>query len=384
VTGWDPQQYQRFGDERARPFFDLLARVDVPAARRVVDLGCGPGQLTAALSRRWPAARVVGIDSSPEMLAEAKVLEVPGRLEFRQQDLREWRPDEPVDVLVANATLQWVPGHIDLLGVLAGHVAPGGTLAFQVPGNFEAPSHRAILDLRRSPRWRDLLGADADRGAGVCQPGDYLAALAAAGLHADVWETTYQHLLPGDDAVLEWVKGTALRPVLARLDGSEQKEFLAELAARLRAAYPKGEHGTLLPFRRIFAVGRRGGAAQPASVTGLDHVQVAIPTGGEDAARGYYADLLGLVEAPKPPVLAARGGCWFRGHGTEVHLGVEAEFRPARKAHVAFVVHDLDGLADRLAAAGRSVTWDDELAPRRRFYSDDPFGNRVELLAPQA
>jgi trans-aconitate 2-methyltransferase len=205
---------------------------------------------------RWPAATVVGVDSSADMIEAAAKFAVPDRLAFLRADLRDWQPDRPVDIVVGNAVLHWVPGHLDLLSTLAGWLAPGGALAFQVPDNFTEPSHLIIRDLRLSPRWRDRLGDGADRTVGVERPETYLNTLADLGLHADVWQTTYLHLLPGDDAVLEWIKGTALRPVLDQLanDADATEAFLAECGAALREAYPAGRHGTLFPFRRTFAV----------------------------------------------------------------------------------------------------------------------------------
>ena len=255
---WDPAQYGRFGDERSRPFADLLARVQARDPRHVVDLGCGPGTLTRGLLDRWPGSRIVGIDSSREMIAEAERVAVPGRLDFGLGDLREWEPEQPVDVLVSNATLQWVPGHLDLLPRLVDALAPGGELAFQVPGNFTAPSHTLLAELRTSPRWRDRVGEGAARGAAVHEPADYLDRLAPLGCRVDAWETTYLHVLPGEDAVLEWVKGTALRPVLSILHSDESAEFLAAYAAGLRTAYPRQPYGTVLPFRRIFVVAQKG------------------------------------------------------------------------------------------------------------------------------
>jgi trans-aconitate 2-methyltransferase len=254
---WDPAQYDRYSDERSRPFFELIARVRVDDPHRVVDIGCGPGALTRALFDRWPNARVTGVDSSADMIETAKPLEVPGRLEFVRADLREWHPDTTVDVVVANAVLQWVPGHRDRIADLAAWLRPGGALAFQVPDNFDEPSHQILRDLRLSARWRDRLGPDADRGAGVERPHTYFDVLADSGLAADVWQTTYLHVLHGDDAVLEWIKGTALRPVLDALAGDEAatNAFLAECGAELRVAYPQTPHGTLFPFRRTFAVG---------------------------------------------------------------------------------------------------------------------------------
>ena len=259
---WDPAQYRRYDDERGRPFLELLARVDsargdAGAPAYVVDLGCGPGQLTRLLADRWPSATVQGIDSSPDMIESAQEHAISGRLDFAVGDIAAWEADRPVDVLVANAALHWVPGHVDLLPRFASALAPGGVLAFQVPDNFTEPSHTLLRDLRLSERWRDRLGQDADRGAGVERPERYLRALIDAGLEADVWQTSYLHVLQGEDAVLEWVKGTALRPVLSRLEDLDRDEFLAEYAAALRADYPAQPFGTIFPFRRTFAVARR-------------------------------------------------------------------------------------------------------------------------------
>ncbi len=255
---WDPAGYLRFAGERARPFTELLARVGAAAPRVVVDLGCGEGALTASLSRRWPDARVTGVDSSPEMLAAAAGHAVPGRLGFTLGDVRDWRPTEPVDVLVTNAVLHWVPGHDRLLARWAGELAPGGWLAVQVPGNFRAPTHALLAELCRSPRWARALADAAPRPDAVLDPAGYLEVLTAAGLRADVWETSYLHVLSGEDPVLGWVRSTVLRPVLALLGGADAAEFTAAYAAALRSAYPPRPDGsTVLPFRRVFAVGSR-------------------------------------------------------------------------------------------------------------------------------
>ena len=256
---WDPPQYLRFGDERSRPFVDLVARVPTADARSVVDLGCGPGNLTATLARRWPGASITGVDSSRQMIDVAQRDHEDGALRFVLAEVDQWLPPGPVDVVVSNATLHWLPGHASLLRRFAGWVAPGGSLAMQVPGNFRAASHRAIADACASPRWADRLGhlAVTDDDVPVLEPAEYAEVLADAGLAVDVWETTYLHLLAGPDPVLEWVKGSAMRPVLARLGEADSGEFCADVAARLRAAYPPGRHGTAFPFRRIFAVGHR-------------------------------------------------------------------------------------------------------------------------------
>ena len=254
---WDPGTYLRFAGDRTRPFLDLLARVDATAPGTVVDLGCGDGSTTALLADRWPVARVTGIDSSPEMLAAA-----PRRpqLEFRLGDVRDWRPQEPVDVLVCNAVLHWVPDHDRLLARWAEQLAPGGLLAVQVPGNFRAPTHALLAGLCRSPAWVERLAEVAPSPSAVLEPAGYLDVLTGAGLSAEVWETTYLHVLSGEDPVLAWVRSTVLRPVLARLDEPSAAAFTAEYAAALRTAYPRRPDGsTLLPFRRVFAVGARAG-----------------------------------------------------------------------------------------------------------------------------
>jgi trans-aconitate 2-methyltransferase len=254
---WDPHQYARFAAERSRPFFDLLGHVRCEQVAVAVDLGCGQGELTRALAERWPAARVTGVDSSPEMLAEAAAHQLPGRLRFVQADIAAWHSEEPPDLILSNAALQWVPGHQTLLPALAAMLAPHGTLAVQMPNNFEAPSHRAIREVADGPRWGPLL-AGAGLRSGVVQPLRwYVERLRSLGCEVDAWETTYIHVLKGDNPVLEWLKGSALRPLLARLDAPAAEEFLREVGERLRAAYPPSGADTLLPFPRIFLVATR-------------------------------------------------------------------------------------------------------------------------------
>ena len=251
---WDPATYGRFGDERSRPFVDLLARVPALEPRAVVDLGCGPGTLTALLARRWPSAAVDGIDSSPKMIAAA-----PGddRLTFRVGDVTEWIPAGDVDVIISNAVLQWVPTHRELVTRWAAALPDDGWLAFQVPGNFGSFSHTLIRSLAESRRWAPSLAGILRHEDAVGTPEEYAGLLLSAGLVADVWETTYVHLLSGADPVLDWIRGTALRPVMAALPPASYALFEQELAEQLRQAYPPTERGTLFPFRRVFAVGSR-------------------------------------------------------------------------------------------------------------------------------
>jgi len=264
VHSWDPTTYLQFADERSRPFHDLTARVGAREPRRVADLGCGPGQLTASLANRWPGAEVLGLDASPEMIAEAQPLARPG-LEFEVGDLRHWRPAEPLDVLVSNATLQWVPGHRALLPRLVAAVRPGGWLAFAVPGNFGEPSHSLLRGLAAELPYAAATATVTWPGSH--DPKDYLADLLALGCLVDAWETTYLHVLSGPDPVFRWISGTGARPVLQALDPKARDAFEREYRARLRQAYPPtlgagDEARTVLPFRRVFVVARREPAVE--------------------------------------------------------------------------------------------------------------------------
>lgn len=266
-TRWDPQQYAKFADHRGRPFRDLMSRVGADEPAVVVDLGCGNGPLTLELAGRWPSARLVGVDHSAEMLAAARHLDTEGRVEWVRADVAQWDPASlgaPPDVVVTNATLQWVPDHAGLLARWAAALAPDGWLAMQVPGNHAAPSHALMRAVAAEHPAAARLEAPLSR-VGVLEPAEYVQLFGRAGLEVDGWETTYQHVLDPlgeqDNPVLEWVRGTGLRPVLDTLtDEAERTAFLEAYDARLRAAYPRTPIGVVLPFRRIFCVGHRHGA----------------------------------------------------------------------------------------------------------------------------
>jgi trans-aconitate 2-methyltransferase len=259
---WDPALYRAFASERARPFFDLVQRVGAEDPGFVVDLGCGTGELTAALASRWPAGRICGIDSSAEMIESAvrMLTTAPdvgaGRLSFALGDVRTWQPDLPPDVIVSNAVLQWVPEHADLLVRWVSLLAAGGWLAFQVPGNFDQPAYQVLRELTGSARWRSQL-ADVDLNLQGADPAGYLDLLARSDCEVDAWETTYLHVLQGEDPVVRWYRSTGLRPVLAALDQREAAEFLSDYSARLRETYPVAPYGTVFPFRRVFVVAHR-------------------------------------------------------------------------------------------------------------------------------
>lgn len=250
---WDPLQYGRYADERARPFFELTARIEADAPQVVVDLGCGSGELTVTLAERWPQALVRGIDASPEMIGQARH---EGAVEFSVGDAAEFSA-AGIDVLVSNAALQWVPSHRELIARWSAQLATGGWLAFQVPANFDAPSHVLMRELAASAQWRDRLAGVLRGSDSTAPPEEYLELLSAAEMEVDVWRTEYLHVLQGEDPVLEWVGGTALRPVLAALSPPEAEAFTSQYATALRSAYPRRPYGTPFAFARTCVVARR-------------------------------------------------------------------------------------------------------------------------------
>jgi trans-aconitate 2-methyltransferase len=254
---WNPEQYLKFADHRLRPALDLLARIPVENPETVFDLGCGPGNITEWLKKRWPSASVTGIDSSVEML-EAARKHWPA-LHWEKADIGEWLPKTQASVIYSNAALQWLDNHRSLFARLYGALAPGGVLAVQMPRNFDQPSHVLMRAVAKGGPWRDILAPHL-RPDPVAEPRDYWRMLEPLGAGVDIWQCDYLQLLTGEDAVLQWVLGTALRPLLAVLSEDWRQSFLAEYAARLREAYPRESNGTtLFPFRRLFILARRAG-----------------------------------------------------------------------------------------------------------------------------
>ena len=251
---WDPDQYDRFADDRLRPARELLDRVPLEHSSLICDLGCGNGNVTPLIKERWPEARLIGVDRSPEMLAEAEAR--LGGVEWVEADIATWREPAPLDLLFSNAALHWLDDHETLFPRLAAMLEPGGVLAVQMPRNAEAPSHLCLDEAARTGPWREKL--EGVRRRVIAGPAFYHDLLAPHARRLDIWETEYLHVLEGEDPVVAWTAGSALRPYLAPLDAAERAGFTAAYRACIARAYPRRADGrTLFPFRRLFIVAMR-------------------------------------------------------------------------------------------------------------------------------
>jgi trans-aconitate 2-methyltransferase len=255
---WDAKQYLHFGNERTQAAVDLLSRVAVAAPRRVVDLGCGPGNSTELLHQRWPAADIVGLDSSPQMIGAART--AYPHWQWQEDDIARWTPPAPCDVIFSNAALQWVPDHARLLPRLLSRVASGGALAVQMPAHLNSPVHLAMLAIARDPIWRDRL-QPACAAVTVESPDFYYDRLQPLAGLIELWVTEYLHVLDGPASVVDWIRGTGLRPFLQALaNDAERGHFEARLLAAAEKGYPRQADGRVLfPFRRLFVIAYRKG-----------------------------------------------------------------------------------------------------------------------------
>jgi trans-aconitate 2-methyltransferase len=258
---WDPAQYGIFADHRLRPAMELLERVPLSAPRLIYDLGCGTGEITGIMANRWPGARVIGVDNSPQMLAKAAA--VSDEIAWIEADVAGWQPDGAPDLIYSNATLQWLDDHDALIPRLFGLLAPGGCLAVQMPMSWDLPSHRLMREtLAHGGPGGAPIGPATLREAldhvWVADAAHYFDLLSPNTRSLDIWETEYLQVLEGENPVLDWVSGTGLRPVLNGLADADRAVFLASYAAALLEAYPRRSNGqTLYPFRRLFMVATR-------------------------------------------------------------------------------------------------------------------------------
>ncbi|MGO2938330.1 MAG: methyltransferase domain-containing protein, partial [Glutamicibacter arilaitensis] len=261
---WDPSKYTEFSDYRGRPYTDLLGQLGQIDASKIIDLGCGPGNMTRLLAQRWPDAQVEGLDSSAEMIAKAQSSVQEPNLNFALADATTWHPDADTDLLFSNAMLQWVPGHRQLLAGWLKELKVGANVAIQIPGNFGSPSHAVMRQVADSPKWADQLSGVLRHVDVVGEPDEYQRIFLEAGVQANVWESTYQQLLVGEDPILNWVRGTALLPIRAALSAPDYAQFENDYRVAVAEHYPSftAQDGTVLtnfPFRRIFMIGHKLG-----------------------------------------------------------------------------------------------------------------------------
>jgi trans-aconitate 2-methyltransferase len=256
MPDWNPELYLKFSDQRARPAADLIAQIKLNNPARIIDLGCGPGNSTAQLNKRWPQARLTGLDSSREMLAQARQKH-PGWT-WIESSIERWTPDAPYDLVFSNAALHWVANHGETFPRLLGHVAPGGALAVQMPNNFHSPVHVAMKEVAASPRWAAVLGA-AEEHYAVETPAFYYDALRRTASLLNIWETEYLQIMDGPRAVLDWIRSTGMRFYLERLPGdAERQQFEADCLQRIEQAYVANDQGKVLfPYKRIFILAYR-------------------------------------------------------------------------------------------------------------------------------
>lgn len=254
MPSWDASQYLKFADERTQPARDLARRVPVMVPRRVIDLGCGPGNSTEVLAERWPEAELTGLDNAPDMLAKARKAHPDWR--WQEGDIAQWRADALYDVIYSNAALHWLDDHAGLFVRLFETLAPGGALAVQMPNNFAAPSHTLMRAIAAEGSWRERLKSA--RSINTQPPAFYYGLLAARAAHLQIWETEYLHVMDSAEGILEWVRGTGLRPYLDLLDEAERAQFEARYRVALAGSYPTQANGKVLfPFRRLFIVACR-------------------------------------------------------------------------------------------------------------------------------
>ncbi|MEN4770512.1 trans-aconitate 2-methyltransferase [Duffyella gerundensis] len=257
-SDWDPSLYRQFENERTRPAHELLTRITLERPNHITDLGCGPGNSTALLAQKWPAAKVVGLDNSPAMLEQA-VQRLP-QCAFELANISTWRARQPQDLIYANASLQWLTQHEQLMPHLLAQLAPGGVLAIQMPDNLQEPSHRAMRDVAGLPQFSDKISDATSVRAELLSTEGYYDLLTTNEATADIWRTTYYHVMPSVDAIIDWLRATGLRPFLAPLSAQEQAQFLSLYRRELTQHYPLRANGTvLLAFPRLFLVATRGG-----------------------------------------------------------------------------------------------------------------------------
>jgi len=253
---WDSNLYLKFASERTQPSIDLVSRINLPNPQRLIDLGCGPGNSTAMLRQRWPQAQIVGLDNSPEMIAAAT--QAYPEQQWRLADIATWAASTPFDLVFSNAALHWLPDHAHLFPHLFEQVRQGGAFAVQMPAHYQSSVQRVIQEVSRDPAWDSRMGAVREAHTKE-SPSFYYEVLQPLAAHLDIWETEYYHVMESPQAIVDWFRGTGLRPYLEALETDEQRQqFEQQVLAGYTRAYPRQKDGRVLfPFRRLFLVAYR-------------------------------------------------------------------------------------------------------------------------------
>lgn len=256
MKDWNPDLYRQFEAERTRPATELLSRIPLRQVSRATDLGCGPGNSTELLCQAWPDAHITGLDSSQAMLEQA-LKRLPD-CQFLQADIRLWQAEVPQDVIYANASLQWLTDHQQVLPHLVEQLSAGGVLAIQMPDNLDQPTHSLMRKVAEHPQWATKIGPGAAERKKLLSTEAYYDLLSRVGCKVDIWRTTYFHVMPSHQAIVDWLKATGLRPFLAPLDEPEQEEYLSRYLLELTRAYAvRGDGNVLMPFPRLFIVAQK-------------------------------------------------------------------------------------------------------------------------------
>lgn len=256
MATWHPVQYLQFSSERLRPALDLFGRIPLTTASKIADVGCGTGIVIPYLRQRWQDAQIIGVDSSPDMLATAQQSLKDEQIHWQLADIAQWQStDAPFDLLFSNAALHWLPNHAQLLPLLLTHLAVNGVFAMQVPNNFAFPTHTSLFELAKQDFWQRYLAVHLPPPTSVLTPQEYYNLLSPLCQSVEIWQTTYYHALTGEQPVFEWIKGSWLRPILDILPPELHQRFAADYSQLLAKAYPKDTQGkTLLPFTRLFCI----------------------------------------------------------------------------------------------------------------------------------
>ena len=255
MSDWNSEQYLKFKKDRTQPSIDLANRLDFKKPQRIIDIGCGPGNSTAVLKKRYPDAYVLGVDFSPNMIEKAK--SEHSDIDFMLFDATKdfEKLDEKFDIVFSNACIQWVPNHKKLLADMMSILNPDGIMAIQVPMNFEEPIHKILSELITDKKWS---GRFEPRIFYTLNESKYFDILSEQTKNFEIWKTIYCHRMPSHQSIIEWYKSTGMKPYLDVLNEEEKKEFTADVLKKVSKEYPVQANGEIIfKFPRFFMLAKK-------------------------------------------------------------------------------------------------------------------------------